>query len=1038
MWNFFLQNNRFTYLLIIALIGFGIYAINDIPKESAPDISIPIGIVTTVLPGANSEDVESLVTNEIERRLSGRLNDVKQITSTSQTSVSSVVVEFTSGTNLDQAIQNLTREVDRLKPNLPSDATDPIVTEVNFSDQPIVTLAIASDLTPREQNDLAEQVKRDLEQVAGVARVEVSGIRTREISVVVRETDLIRYNITIDDVVRGIQAMNTSLPIGAITTENTTYSISFSDTITDPSDLFTLALPIPGPSPILLSDIATIIDGVSETTSISRISTEGNPSESAFTLNVFKRPGGDVGRISGSVIQTLESLQETGNYLEPFTVYIVLDVGTQNAEDLLGLVKTGLQTVLFVILVLFITIGWREGLVAGLAIPLSFVIGFIGLYLSGNTINFISLFALILGVGILVDSGIVMVEGINKRLKADPDADKVKAAYDTVKSFTSPLTAGTLTTVAMFSGLFIVSGVTGEFIASIPVTLIFILFASLLVALGFLPLIATTLLKRRSATIIEQKQTQYAQNIEDWYKSWLTTFLKNKRKKVLFVILLGVGFISALSLPAIGAVKVVFFEQTDIDFVFVDIELPEGSTVSETDKIVRQVEETLYTFPEYVEGFSVNVGAGNAFSGDIGGASNGKLASFFINLEPTRPGSSTNFITILRDNLPIVEGVTITASEPNNGPPVGSPIQVKVTGDNLTEMSLVIDELEQRIASLSETINVSSSNSSNTTELVYQYDALIAARYGLTPLSVSQLLRTAVNGTEATTINTLISDIPVVVRFALNEEEITDIDQAREVDLDSLLTLSIRTPRGDSVPVSAVGTLNAREARTSIQHENQRRIMTVNADIAPGQNVIEVNRVIRSIINDSEYPDGITVTIGGENEESDQAFIELFLALIVGIVLMIAVLVLQFNSFRYTFYVLSIIPFSLIGIMYGLAITQNALSFPSIMGFIALTGIVVNNSILLIDKMNRLRVEDSSKSITTVVIEASTNRLRPIILTTITTVIGMIPLLTSDPIWVPLAFAVIFGLLFSVVITLLLVPIIYNKWPGKVSASLTT
>lgn len=218
---------------------------------------------------------------------------------------------------------------------------------------------------------------------------------------------------------------------------------------------------------------------------------------------------------------------------------------------------------------------------------------------------------------------------------------------------------------------------------------------------------------------------------------------------------------------------------------------------------------------------------------------------------------------------------------------------------------------------------------------------------------------------------------------------------------------------------------------TEISRENQKRVMTVSTDLEPTANLFEIRQQISSELQNLNLPNGITVAIGGENEESDQAFIELFLALIVGIVLMIAVLVLQFNSFRYTFYVLSIIPFSLIGIMYGLAITQNSLSFPSIMGFIALTGIVVNNSILLIDQMNYLRRQNPSLAIDEVVVRSSTTRLRPIILTTVTTVIGMIPLLTSDPIWVPLAFAVIFGLSFSVVITLILIPMIYNKWPGK-------
>ncbi len=1036
VWTFFLKKNRFTLLAITALIGFGAYSAVVIPKESAPDISIPIGIVTTVFPGATALDVETLVTNEIERGLSGRLGNVQSITSNSLTGVSSVVVEFNSGTNLDRAISELTREVDRLRSQLPNDANDPIVTEVNFQDQPIATIAIASNaLSPKDKAELAEQVKRELERVSGVARVDISGTRPREISIIVTEATLQQFNLSITDIVNNLRALNTTLPVGRITTGDTSYAVAFSDVVTDAESILSLPISTASGLPIALGDIATVIDGVSETTTLSRISIDNNPSESSFTLQVYNRPGGDIGRISAAVQERLKVLEEPNGLLAPYTVYTVLDVGEQNATDLRELVITGIQTVFFVILVLLITIGWREGLIAGLAIPLSFLIGFIGLYVSGNTINFISLFALILGVGILVDSGIVMVEGINKRLKADINADKTKAAYDAVATFASPLTAGTLTTVAMFAGLFVVSGVTGQFIASIPFTLIFVLFASLLVALGFLPYLSTIILKRRNSTKLEQKQTAYAEYVEGRYRIFLTTILHSRKMKLWFATGLLVGFVSALMLPVFGAVKVVFFEQTDIDFVFVDIELLEGSTLVGTDVVARQVEEVLYTHTDYVDGFSLTIGAGNAFSGEpsAGGGGNTKLASFFINLRADRPGSSSDFVDILRDTLPKIDDARITASQPNNGPPVGNPIQVKITGEDLTQMTLVTTQVEQLLASIPNTINVRSSNSNNTTELIYQFDPLLAARYGLTPLSVSSLLRSAVSGTEATSINTLTTDIPVVVRLSLNNENVIDVDQARSATPEALLAITAPSPTGLTVPVSTFGTIGAREAMTSIQHEDQLRIMTVGADITAIGNVMDINRTLREKLDELSLPAGISVSIGGENEESNQAFGELFLALIVGIVLMIAVLILQFNSFRYTFYVLSIIPFSLIGIMYGLAITQNSLSFPSIMGFIALTGIIVNNSILLIDKMNRLRLEFPDMATRDIVIDASVNRLRPIILTTITTVIGMVPLLTSDPIWVPLAFAVIFGLAFSVVITLILIPIIYAKWPGKVT-----
>lgn len=1034
MWTFFIERNRFTILLMLSLICFGIYSVSVIPRESAPDITIQVGIVTTAFPGATALEVESQVTNEIEQVLSGSLSDVRRITSTSRDNVSMVIVEFNDRIDVDKAIRELTREVDRSRSRLPSDAEDPVVSEINFVDQPIVVFSVASsDLSSLEQTTLSEMVKKDIESLEGVARAEISGIRDREVSILVDRSALARFDLTLNEIISGLRANNISFPIGSINNQGTLYNVAFEGAITSTDDIISTPIAVRGGQPVFVRDVATVLDTVAETNSLSRLSIEALPAETAFTVNVFKRSTEDITRVAARVNEKLESLSEDGELLASYGVYIVQDAGKEIGTDLSGLVKTGLTTVTLVIIVLMIAIGWREGLVAGLAIPLSFVVGFIGLYLSGNTINFLSLFALVLGVGILVDSGIVMVEGINKRFKESLTVDKLAVAREAVQQFSAPLTAGTLTTVAMFSGLFIVGGVTGQFIASIPFTLIFVLLASLLVALGFLPLISAWVLKRRSTTLIEQKQTAYAHIIESWYEKKLRSFLRNKKHKVIFGIAITIGFISALALPATGLIKVVFFGQSDMPFIFVDIELPEGSPLPLTDIVVRQVEETLYQYPEFIDGFSTTVGGGNQFAnfGGVGPGANQKLATILINLRENRPDTSTNFLPILRAALPDLPGVNITVSEPSAGPPVSAPITVKVTGEDLTEMFLAVDMVSNLVREIEGTVNITNSNSSNTTELVYRYNRDFGARFSVSPLLVSESLRTAVSGSEATSITAFDTRIPVVVRLQLEDGIVTDIDTVRQTQPETILGLTVPNALGNQISVGAVGEFGAREELTEISRENQKRVMTVSTDLEPTANLFEIRQQISSELQNLNLPNGITVAIGGENEESDQAFIELFLALIVGIVLMIAVLVLQFNSFRYTFYVLSIIPFSLIGIMYGLAITQNSLSFPSIMGFIALTGIVVNNSILLIDQMNYLRRQNPSLAIDEVVVRSSTTRLRPIILTTVTTVIGMIPLLTSDPIWVPLAFAVIFGLSFSVVITLILIPMIYNKWPGK-------
>lgn len=1030
MWEFFIKKNRFSVLLVLSLIGLGLFSVNAIPKESAPEVVIPVGVVTTVLPGAPAADVESLITNEIERSLAGSLENVKEITSTSREGVSSITVEFEASADLDQSIQDLKDQVDTVAPELPEDANDPRVSEVNFVDQPILTFVISGDFSDLELVNLGNEIEDEIESVQGVSRVEKNGIPTREVTVIAQQPLLDRFELTVNDIQRAIAAANTTFPIGQIESEGIIYNIAFDGDIVDTTEIANIVVDTKGGTPVYVRDIALIEDDLSDRTSISRLSVAGAPSEQSVSFDVYKQTGGDITSLARLVSERLDALQTGQNILANASVYIALDAGEDIATDLINLSSSGLQTVLLVVLVLIVAIGWREGLVAGVAIPLSFTIGFIGLYFSGNTINFISLFALILGIGVLVDSGIVMVEGINKRMKDNPTIDKTEAALLAVREFSGPLTSGTLTTVSMFVGLFIVSGVTGQFIASIPFTLIFVLFASLLVALGFLPLIASLVLKRKSATVFEQKQNAYAHSFETWYRKKLSYFVGHKKRERLFIWSIIALFVICVSLIPLGLVRVIFFESGDSDFITIELELPEGSTLEQTDLAVRRIEDRLYGNQD-IEAFVTTVGSGSAFGS---GGSGSKLANINVGLVSPRENTSGAIVTDIRENVADMRDLKITVSQPEGGPPTGDPIGVKITGDNLTELSIFANDVAELLKRIDNTTNVDTSTNSNSTEYVITLDKEKAAALGLTPQQISLTLRNAVFGADATTLTSLADDIDVVVKLNLTNNADVASEDANVTSIDTLRNMSLRTPSGQTVLLQSIADITVRESNALIRREDQKRVVSVSASITEEGNVFEINtELLKRIDEELTVPEGVEISLGGENEDSNQAFKEMGYALIVGIVLMIAVLVLQFNSYRHTLYVLSILPFSLIGIIGGLALTGQPLSFPSIMGFIALTGIVVNNSILLISTMNAMRLKDPEKPVQEVVLDASASRLRPILLTTITTVVGMIPLLTTDPIWVPLAVAIMFGLSFSVIITLVLVPVIYNRKPGTVN-----
>ncbi|MEZ4200115.1 MAG: efflux RND transporter permease subunit [Candidatus Paceibacterota bacterium] len=547
MWDFFIRQNRFGYLFLVALMGIGAYSLLSIPRESSPEVVVPVGIVSTILPGAPAADVESLITNEIERGLVS-LENVDTITSSSREGVSVVTVEFDAEADIDESIQKLKDEIDVIVQELPSEAEDPVVSEVNFVDQPIISVALAADLSDYSFTVLTDELEKDLETIAGVSRVEFSGVRDREISVIVDQASLTRFNLSLGQVISALQSANRTLPAGQIKHDGVSYNIAFEGDLSDSNDVLNVAVTTLGGQPVFIRDIARVEDGLAPSRSLSRVSVDGIPSKHAVSMDVYKQSGGDITEITEAVNKRLAELQGKGDLLDEVTVQVIYDSGDQIKKDLMRLSSSGLQTVTLVVLLLIVAIGWREGLLAGSAIPLSFLFGFIGLYFSGNTINFLSLFSLILGIGILVDSAIVMVEGINRRMKDNPVIDKKEAALLTIKEFKTPLIAGTLTTVSMFAGLLIVSGVIGQFIASIPFTLIFLLFASMFVALAIIPLLAASFLRRRSTTKLEQMQVEYAHRAESWYRAKLAPYIYDVARADTYLALIFALLVTAIFL----------------------------------------------------------------------------------------------------------------------------------------------------------------------------------------------------------------------------------------------------------------------------------------------------------------------------------------------------------------------------------------------------------------------------------------------------------------------------------------------------------
>lgn len=1020
-WLFFLRKREFSWLLIASLIAVGVWSLLAIPKESSPEVIVPIGIVTTVFPGASALDVEELITNKIEQEVAN-LDNLDGVDSTSRDGVSLITASFDASADIDKSIQDLKDAVDKVKGDLPRDAQDPLVSEVNFANQPIVILSVSANLPPVAFTELGTALVDEFEGVAGVSEVVVEGTRDRQVQIVLKERALSAYALSVNDVTNALAGANLTLPIGTVLTEGVEYAVRYEGKINAVAEIENIPVGVFGQSPVYVRDIAVVKDGVERESSISRVSLGGAPSESAMTLSMYKRSGYDVTKMADAVHVKLKELQSAQGLLNGSQVLVVFDQGENVKKDLSELVKAGLETVLLVVLTLLLTIGWRESLVAALSIPLSFVIAFIGLYASGNTINFISLFALILAVGILVDSGIVITEAIHTRMRKLNDPSK--AAAEAIREYAWPLIAGTMTTVAVFAPLFFLSGITGEFISSIPFTIIFVLIASIVVALGMVPLIAIYLTKQASANRFEEMQEAYTHKVQVWYRRHLVAFLQNPTSQRIFMGSLGVAFIAVFFLPATGLLKVVFFPPENVDFVYVEIETKQGTPVRNTDLIVRSVEEILYDKP-YIESFTATAGSGSAFTGS--GNSGGKFGNITITLKEDRTESSAEIADDLRSGFAAIVGADIKITEQQNGPPTGAPVVIKFFGDDLSLLALSVEKAERLLSSITGVRDIEVSTDNNATELILAVDTDKAAALGVSPQAIGQMLRTAVYGVTATTITRNGEDIDIVVKLEVDPDEV-DMSATPEITLDTLRNLSITSFSGESVLLDAVVAERLAPANAIVIHEDEERVESLSAYTAERVTAAEVVKQFKDRASELELPAGVRISYGGETEDINKSFTEMGLAFVAGLIGMLAILVLSFNSIRYSLYLLLAVPLSLIGVFAGLTLTGLALSFTSLLGVIALAGVIINHAIILMDSMIHHRAAmQPGDVLLDVVADSSVTRLRPIVLTTVTTVIGMIPLSMISDFWSPLAFAIMFGLTFAMILTLVLVPTLFYR-----------
>ena len=1009
---FFVNNSRLTLILVAAIVLVGVACLFQIKKESAPEVDFPIAFVNTVYPGASATDVEELVTDPLETQILS-LDDVSEISSISRNSISSIIVQFETGTDTSEKINELKDEIDKAKADLPSDAEDPAVEKISLDNFPIIRYSFTGPYDLAYLKQLTENIKDEVERIPGVSKAEIIGGEEREIQVIADKILLDHYGISISQITQAIASANTDIPIGSIETSGENYNIRFDGRLKDVESIENIPITTIGSSLLFVKDVASVVDGTAESTSLAYLSMNGEESTPAISLNIYKTHEADTVTISKEVKEAISQLEE--NYLpENINVQMVTDQADIISDDLGNLLRSGIFTVIIVFLTLLVFIGTKESFLAGLSIPLTFFITFIVIYYIDYSFNVISLFSLILALGILVDSAIVVVEGMNREMKKG--CSPKEAAIRTINEFKSSLISGTLTTIFVFVPMLMISGIIGEFSRPIPVTVTVVLLSSLFVALCLITTISLSVVKKKDVKE-EKKENKLLDRLADSYEGLIKKIFSDGGLRRRFVITIAVLFVLSAALPISGILKTDLFTEVDMKTFYIDIEEPYGTPLETTRDSAKEIEAIVLEDPR-VENMQVNIGSKVSMDLNSFISGTGENNAYII-VNTFDKKETSKIVSDLKKKISEIDLGTakVEILEEQAGPSTGAPIEIVVSGEELDDLDMISEDLSKILEEIPHTANITTSNKNTNGEFVLSIDRNKAEMYGLTTAQVASALRNAISGLDATVIRDNGEAIDVVVKYDLGKGNMEKIN-----------SLTIATAQGD-IPLKMFTESSLEPTRDSIYHEDGERTVGIYAYTDGQSSPSEIIEEFAEKIKGYNLPSGYEISYEGDIELMEQAFSDLLNALLIGVFAILMLLVWQFNSFRQPFFIVLIIPLTIIGIFPALTVLNIPLSLPAMIGIVALAGIVVNNAIILIDKINRNRKSGMGKD--EAIIESAKSRLRPIILTTLTTIIGLLPLCFADPTWSPIAYSIIFGLFFATLLTLVIIPILYRNFGEK-------
>ena len=1010
--DFAVKNYPFTLIVFLLISVIGAFTVINMPRAEDPELNAPIFPVTIIYPGTSPVDIEELVIKPMEKALYG-LENIRRLKSIIGDGYAVIRVEFKYGVDVNEKYQELVRELASLKGKLPSDMELPTVEKISPSNVNVIQTALISETATWKQLKMeADKLAEALEKIPALKNIEIAGLPEEQIQISLDFERMARLGVPQQSVINNLQSELANIPSGSIDVGNRYFNVKSSGNFRDVEEIKNTLVYSANNRNVQLRDIANVSMTFAERDHITRL----NGHRGIFVVAAQKSKE----NIAATQLAYQPILEKFKKNL-PSNIDMVhhFDQAEVVQKRLSGL---GFDFIWAILLVAFtlLPLGFRPAIIVMISIPLSLSIGIIILNYLGFSLNQLSIVGLVVALGLLVDDSIVVIENIERwMLNGFSRKDAVLKATSQIGTAVLGCTA---TLIIAFLPLIFLPEASGEFIRSLPISVIASVLASLLVSLTVIPFLGNILLKKTMAHSEGNWFMRVLKNgISKSYAPILETSLNNPLKTM--GIILVVFFASLQIIPIIGFS---LFPASEKPQFLIRITPPAQVNIKNTDTISRFVEKELTKISD-VQYYATNVGMGNPqiYYNEIRSIKKPNFAEIFVQLDPTSSVERKMFlIDSLRNEWSPFHGAKVQINNFEQGPPVIAPVEVRLLGDNLDSLRALSFKIENLIKSVPGTIYVNNPVSNLQTDLRVKINKEKAALLGIPTISIDKTLRLALAG------------IPIGIMSDDDGEDYQILIKKKEnvpLNLDVFKTLFVENVRGKAIPLTQFAHLELESSPLSINHLDKTRMVSISAFVNKGYLNDEVIKIVMDKLDKFTMPSGYTYQMGGEYETRQESFSGFTIIIILTIFLFIGILLLEFKTFKSTIIVLSVIPLGMVGALSALWLTGNSLSFVAVVGLIALAGIEIKNTILLVDFTNQLREE--GKPLDIAIREAGEIRFLPIILTSLTAIGGLIPIaLSTNPLISPLAIVIIGGLISSTLLSRIFTPVIYKLIPPKIES----